>query len=297
MKNKVSGIKLVKKYIKKMGHKTMFFLNKHPNEEESWLMLFFLLITSVVLGVALNILLPLEIHSRIRAYGVIMPMVILSIVLPITLHTIHKAVNRYVNNKYGITVLEMIPEEQLEDDTWLHIAEALINVGEIWNLYHGEESKWYRYPSGRVNFEQAKFGLFHTEYLNGYDISIELTDEEKLDNLEFARLWIIELTKSPLLERLAVLREIRTKEEQKAFANRPKREIEEYLQPLEDFYNYVKKEIARVEMEKERVVKAKIKAEEDIIQARVDVKYEYGLKRLDKLQDVEIPKEYEGTSK
>lgn len=182
-----------------------------------------------------------------------------------------------------------LPEELQEDITWVQVTKALVNAEKIWDYHEFESTEYLMYGKNLQVIKYERERLFITEHLIGGNYR-KLMLEEKVQNRQKALLFIVELTKSPLLERLSSLVQLETEGDLKAFANRNSEDIMEFFQPIHDFLTYAKHERFKLERESKELTEKRLEEMKSKEQVKADAVFQYGFMRLDEMQEVEIPK-------
>lgn len=221
-------------------------------------------------------------------------------------------VTEYVNRKYGKEVLEILPDKFLIEDSWVQVAKSMDNADKIITdkldtlgftvgRYSTDSRKIvYRYNNNNKTirdyeeFKQIKEvknrikfireNMFKGCYKDRDGKFIYLTEEEVNENEEYAYLWLMELTKSPMLGRISVLYQMDTDKKQKLFAERPAEDLVEFFKPFEEFEQYIKGERVKrkdYKLRQKEIIKQKSKDE-------IDSLFKYGMDRVDKIHKVEL---------
>lgn len=206
-----------------------------------------------------------------------------------------------VEKRYDKDVARMLPDVYLLDKTWVQIAKAVDNS--LWiikvklegvnqgKIYGGNEYL-ARYNDGdvkqleevRESIKYIKENMFKGSYLVREKGFGEVTKKDSKDNEYLSYLWLGELTKSPMIERISVLYQIDTWDKQKLFSGREIKDLIMFFDPLVKFADFIKEEweeIEKVDELKRGIIEQKKKNE-------IDEMFQYGMKRLDKIHEVQI---------
>ena len=206
-----------------------------------------------------------------------------------------------VEKRYDKDVARMLPDVYLLDKTWVQIAKAVDNS--LWiikvklegvnqgKVYGGNEYL-ARYNDGdvkqleevRESIIYIKENMFKGSYLVREKGFGEVTKKDSKDNEYLSYLWLEELTKSPMIERISVLYQIDTWDKQKLFSGREIKDLIMFFDPLVKFADFIKEEweeLEKVDELKRNIIEQKKKNE-------IDEMFQYGMKRLDKIHEVQI---------
>lgn len=211
------------------------------------------------------------------------------------------SVSSIVEKRYDKDVARMLPDVYLLNKTWVQIAKAVDNS--LWiikvkldgvnhgKVYGGNEYL-ERYNDGdvkqleevRESIIYIKENMFKGSYLVREKGFGEVTKKDSKDNEYLSYLWLEELTKSPMIERISVLYQIDTWDKQKLFSGREIKDLIMFFDPLVKFSDFIKEEweeLEKVEELKRGIIEQKKKNE-------IDEMFHYGMKRLDKIHEVQI---------
>ena len=240
-------------------------------------------------------------HHNVKSMLIVfMICVILTILHCIRIARNNKKQIRYIVNEVGFSRIDTLPNELLGDRTWGYIADALVNAEMVIEEYKTESDSIRLIMTKKVEeMRTIRKQLFKKEYTWVEDYK-ELTLEETVENREKSLLWLLELSKTPLSERITVLGQLETDEEIEAFANRPMEYLKDFLRPIMNFLNYVEEELQRERTLKEEEIKRnkeererRLEEEKAKIQVKADELFKLGYVDFYKLHKVEIPKGYE----
>ena len=211
------------------------------------------------------------------------------------------SVSSIVEKRYDKDVARMLPDVYLLNKTWVQIAKAVDNS--LWIIKvkldgvnqgkgYGRNEYLARYNDGdvkqleevRESIIYIKENMFKGSYLVREKGFGEVTKKDSKDNEYLSYLWLEELTKSPMIERISVLYQIDTWEKQKLFSGREIKDLIMFFDPLVKFADFIKEEweeIEKVDELKRGIIEQKKKNE-------IDEMFQYGMKRLDKIHEVQI---------
>lgn len=217
----------------------------------------------------------------------------ISLFLAIFIPTIKYLSEEYVKDNIDKEIMEMLPGKLLSDYTWIHIAQAIINARKIMGYSHNDMkyrgSKLITYKYNLLgNRPRHLFGYTYMDKLKGGHTPETVKKLEKENDI-YSYMWLSELRRSPLLERIAVLYRIDTEEKQRTFANRPIEELEEFFLPLDNFFEFVKDNRTSVELQREMHKKKIESAKEQRMKDEMDELFKLGMSRLDQIQEVHAP--------
>lgn len=206
-----------------------------------------------------------------------------------------------VEKRYDKDVARMLPDVYLLNKTWVQIAKAVDNS--LWIIKikldgvnqgkeYGGNEYLARYNDGdvkqleevRESIIYIKENMFKGSYLVREKGFGEVTKKDSKDNEYLSYLWLEELTKSPMIERISVLYQIDTWEKQKLFSGREIKDLIMFFDPLVKFADFIKEEweeLEKVDELKRDIIEQKKKNE-------IDEMFQYGMKRLDKIHEVQI---------
>lgn len=206
-----------------------------------------------------------------------------------------------VEKRYDKDVARMLPDVYLLNKTWVQIAKAVDNS--LWIIKikldgvnqgkeYGGNEYLARYNDGdvkqleevRESIIYIKENMFKGSYLVREKGFGEVTKKDSKDNEYLSYLWLEELTKSPMIERISVLYQIDTWEKQKLFSGREIKDLIMFFDPLVKFADFIKEEweeLEKVDELKRNIIEQKKKNE-------IDEMFQYGMKRLDKIHEVQI---------
>lgn len=182
----------------------------------------------------------------------------------------------------------MLPDELIKEDSWWDIAEALSNAYYILHAlnsevkYNKEEMRLLLSSEQKqleveelllleININHLRNNMFKASTGNNLKV---------IDDLENATLWLDKLSDSPLLERLAVLKEIDSAEKISAFISRDNDDLIDFFQPINDFFSYVTKVHEDDRFREKELNCHGIKSRVSYIQKEVDGLFNYGIKNI-----------------
>lgn len=208
---------------------------------------------------------------------------------------IKKQSEKYINIKYSQDIQKILPAKYMSYSSWVHVAMAIENAEKILNCAkenHQESRTLFVYHDNLYNVRPRKlFEGTHYENKLWQNQDEESINRELRNNDIFAALWASELNRSPLLERIAVLYQIDTKEKQELFAKRTRLELVEFFKPVNDFKTLVGEKRKAIKRQEDKYIEleqtlARMKEEE--IKMEMDELFDSGMKRLDKLHKVDM---------
>lgn len=214
------------------------------------------------------------------------------------------SVSRIVSKSYDIEVLLILPDRFLLEESWVQIASSINHAGKILESKIKERGVNINSRGQRVYLKGAKneneelekvikiyesihyikIRMFNGAYMEIGKGFVDISEEEARENEELSYLWLMELTKSPILERISVLYQVDTEKKQKLFSERDIEELILFFEPFEGFANYIKEERRKREDIK-TLKKNKLENKE---KNEIDEMFRYGMYRLDKIHEVQI---------
>lgn len=285
----------------------MVVLKVHREDEGTFIKILSPALVNIALFLVVMLLLKFGVIDKgSMVYGILKRIIVL--ILPVLqflfLWFTHR-VSSIVSKSYDIEVQLILPDRFLLEDTWIQIASSINHAGKILESKIKErgvniESRGLGgfYLKGVKNEDEElekviqifksihyiKVRMFNGAYMEIGKGFVDISDEEARENEEMSYLWLMELTKSPILERISVLYQIDTEKKQKLFSERDIEDLILFFEPFEGFANYIKEERRKREDIK-TLKKNKLENKE---KNEIDEMFRYGMKRLDKIHEVQI---------
>ena len=283
----------------------MVVLKVHREDEGTFIKILSPALVNIALFLIVILLLKFGVIDKgSMVYGILKRVIVLILpVLQFLFLWFTYRVSSIVSKSYDIEVQLILPDRFLLEESWIQIASSINHAGKILDSKIKERGVIIS-PKGRVylkgikneneglekiiqiyeSINYIKNRMFNGAYMEIGKGFVDISEEEARENEEMSYLWLMELTKSPILERISVLYQIDTEKKQKLFSERDIEELILFFEPFEGFANFIKEERRKREDIK-TLKKNKLENKE---KNEVDEMFRYGMYRLDKVQEVKI---------
>lgn len=281
----------------------MVVLKVHREDKGTFIKIMSPALVNIALFLVVILLLEFGIIDKgSMVYGILKRVIVLILpVLQFLFLTFLYSVSSIVSKSYDKEVQLILPDRFLLEESWIQIASSINHAEKVLES-KTKESGVNISPKGRVylkgvkneeleklfqiykSIDYIKIRMFNGAYMEIGKGFVDISEEEARENEEMSYLWLMELTKSPILERISVLYQIDTEKKQKLFSERDIEELILFFEPFEGFANYIKEERRKREDIK-TLKKNKLENKE---KNEIEELFRYGMYRLDKVQEVKI---------